>query len=704
MSPLLTALNPAQRDAVETLEGPLLVLAGAGSGKTRVITTRIAYLMEKGVAPSNILAVTFTNKAAGEMRDRVQALAGARAKELTIGTFHAFSVRLLREHGASALGLSPSFTICDSADQLSAVKSVMRELRVHETAMHPSAVLARISLAKNRMEAPGDDLVSAVFERYREHLARSRTLDFDDLLLESVRLLKEHPKVRDSCRKRYRYVLVDEYQDTNRPQYEIVREIGGTHRNVCVVGDDDQSIYGFRGADVQKILGFHRDFKGAKVVRLETNYRSTRPILDAANAVIRNNPDRHGKTLASALGDGEPVRLMRLPDETTEAQFVVDEILRLVRRSGARLSDVAVLFRTQVQPRPFEAELRSRGIPYVLVGGMSFFDRKEVRDLVAFLRIASNPDDEQALLRILNTPPRGIGKTTVDRLLAFATAEGISAANAFERAGEIEGMNPDAIEAYGDLRARIARVAVDRATHDLPARLGSLVEAVDYKSEVRRLYSDPMTREARWAGVEEMLNFAENYTRRASSPTLQGFLEELALTSGDEPSERESPGEAVSLMTLHSAKGLEFPHVFLVGMEEGLLPHARAVADGACDEERRLAYVGITRAMRTLTLSLASERAKYGKRVAAMPSRFVYEMRDKTPPVDWIPIEASLVAGSREPLNGPSDTESSAAPEGGHRAARPDRRSRANGAPRGKRPRSARSGPRGARPPKESPS
>jgi DNA helicase-2/ATP-dependent DNA helicase PcrA len=570
--------------------------------------------------------------------------------------------------------------------------------------MHPSAVLARISLAKNRMEAPGDELVSAVFERYREHLARSRTLDFDDLLLESVRLLKEHPKVRDFCRKQYRYVLVDEYQDTNRPQYEIVREIGGAHRNVCVVGDDDQSIYGFRGADVQKILGFHRDFKGARVVRLETNYRSTRPILDAANAVIRNNSDRHEKTLASAIGDGEPVRLTRLPDELTEAQFVVDEILKLVRRSGAHLSDVAVLFRTQVQPRPFEAELRSRGIPYVLVGGMSFFDRKEVRDLVAFLRIASNPDDEPALLRVINTPPRGIGKTTVDRLLAFATAEGISAARAFERAGEIEGMNPDAVEAYEDLRARIARVAVDRATHDLPARLGSLVEAVDYKSEVRRLYSDPMTREARWAGVEEMMNFAENYARRAPSPTLHGFLEELALTSGDEPSERESPEEAVTLMTLHSAKGLEFPHVFLVGMEEGLLPHARAVAEGACEEERRLAYVGITRAMRTLTLSLAAERAKYGKRTKAMPSRFVYEMREKAPPDDWIPIEASFVPESGEPLIEPSDTEWSGGPGGGRKGARPDRRSRANGAPRGKRRRSARSGPRGAPPPRESPS
>jgi DNA helicase-2/ATP-dependent DNA helicase PcrA len=572
----------------------------------------------------------------------------------------------------------------------------MRELRVHETAMHPSAVLSGISLAKNRMETPAsfrerasssrDELVASVWESYQEHLRRSRSLDFDDLLLETVRLLKEHPRVRDLCRKRYRYVLVDEYQDTNHPQYEIVREIAAGHRNVCVVGDDDQSIYGFRGADVQKILGFHRDFKGAKIVRLETNYRSTRPILEAANAVIRHNSGRHEKSLVSTVGEGAPVRLTRLADEMTEAQFVVEEILKLARGGGARLSDVAVLFRTQVQPRPFEAELRTKGLPYVLVGGMSFFDRKEVRDVVAFLKIAQNPDDESAFLRVINTPPRGIGKTTIDRVLAFATGEGISAARAFDRGDEIEGVSEDALEAYRDLRARIARAGIANATHDLVARLGGLLEAVDYRAEVRRLYPDPMTREARWAGVEEMLNFAENYSRRSQDPTLAGFLEELALTSGDEPSEREAPGDAVTLMTLHAAKGLEFPHVFLVGMEEGLLPHARAVADGSLEEERRLAYVGITRAMRTLTLSFVSERAKYGKRIAAMPSRFVFEMRGKTPPEDWVPVEARLDASDDEAPTNP-DTESSAAPAGGRRAARRGRPARARGGPRGKRPR-----------------
>ena len=646
---VLAGLNPAQREAVTTTEGPLLVLAGAGTGKTRVITARIAYLISKGVAPSSILAMTFTNKAAGEMRERVGALVGTAAEELTVGTFHAFCVKVLREHGA-ALGLSRSFTICDASDQLNAVKSVMRELRVHETTMHPGAVLSQISLAKNRLGSPSallneakgskDELVGAVWERYRDHLARSRTLDFDDLLLETLRLLKEHDSVRKHYSDRFRYLLVDEYQDTNHPQYEIVRAIGGGHRNIAVVGDDDQSIYGWRGADIQKILGFHRDFKGAKVVRLQTNYRSTRPILDAANAVIRNNASRHDKALESARGEGEPVRLTRLKDEMTEAQFVVEEIQRLVRRNEAKLGDFAVLFRTQVQPRPFEAELRTAGIPYVLVGGMSFFDRKEVRDVMAYLRLAVNPDDETALLRIINTPPRGIGKTTVDRVIALATERGISAARAFDEAETIEGLNPGAVEGYRKLKHAIDRSCLSDAGPDLVSRLEEFILAIDYRSEVRRNYPDPMTRDARWAGVEEIVNFAENYTRRERRPSLGGFLEGLALSSGEDTADRrDRSGDAVTLMTLHAAKGLEFPNVFLVGLEEGLLPHARSVSEGGIEEERRLAYVGITRAMTSLTLSFVQERARYGKRAAAMPSRFLFEMRGKEPPPDWAPVE-----------------------------------------------------------------
>jgi DNA helicase-2/ATP-dependent DNA helicase PcrA len=585
------------------------------------------------------------------MRERVAALAGPRAKEMTVGTFHAFCARVLREHG-SALGLPRKFTICDASDQVSAVKSAMRELRVHETAMHPQAVLARMSLAKNRMQtAEGfleagtggrDQLVGSVWQRYREFLARTRSLDFDDLLLETVRLLREHGAVRDHYRKRYRYVLVDEYQDTNHPQYEIVKQIGGEHRNVCVVGDDDQSIYGWRGADISKILGFPRDFEGAKVVRLQTNYRSTRPILAAANHVIRRNAARHEKALESARGAVEPIRFARLKDETAEAQFVVEEVRKLQRAEGAKPQHFAILCRTQVQFRPFEGELRANGIPYVVVGGMSFFDRKEVRDIVAYLKLAVNPRDETSLLRVINTPPRGVGKSSIDRVLEFATAEGISAGEAFERASEIDGLSPQAIEGYHKLRAAVDGTALAEAGSQLVSRLEQFLDRVDYRAEVTRLYADPQAREARWAGVLEVLNFAENHVRRSADPSLEGFVEEFALSGDDGPGEKKDDRrDAVTLMTLHAAKGLEFPHVFLVGMEEGLLPHTRAVAEGGVEEERRLAYVGITRAMTTLTLSFAFERAKYGRLSRSVPSRFLFEAQGTETPEGWVGIEAS---------------------------------------------------------------
>ena len=661
---LLASLNPAQRDAVSTTEGPLLVLAGAGTGKTRVITTRIAYLISRGVHPASILAVTFTNKAAGEMRERVSHLAGKPSKDVTVGTFHAFCVRVLREHG-HALGLPRKFTICDASDQLSAVKSAMRELRVHETTMHPSALMARMSLAKNRMETPEgflaagsggrDQLVGSVWQRYREFLARTRSLDFDDLLLETVRLLAEHGDVRAHYRKRYRYILVDEYQDTNHPQYEVVKQIGGAHRNVCVVGDDDQSIYGWRGADIQKILGFHRDFEGAKIVRLQTNYRSTRPILDAANAVIRKNAARHEKALESARGHGVPVRFTRLPDETAEAQFVVREMRSLLRLEEARPQDFAILCRTQVQFRPFEGELRANGLPYVVVGGMSFFDRKEVRDIVAYLKLAVNPRDETSLLRIINTPSRGVGKASLDRVLAFATDHGISAGEAFERAGEIEALSPQAVEGHRRLREALDGAELEDAGPHLVFRLQRFLETIAYRDEVSRLYPEPMTREARWAGVLEVLSFAENHVRRTPEPSLHAFLEELALTSGDAPGEpAEVRKDAVTLMTLHAAKGLEFPHVFLVGMEEGLLPHARAVAEGGVEEERRLAYVGITRAMTTLTMSFAFERAKHGRRAPSVPSRFLFEAQGTEPPAGWVGAEAMAVKDEEDEPSGKS--------------------------------------------------
>jgi DNA helicase-2/ATP-dependent DNA helicase PcrA len=419
------------------------------------------------------------------------------------------------------------------------------------------------------------------------------------------------------------------------------------------VGDDDQSIYGWRGADIRKILGFHRDFRGAKVVRLQTNYRSTIPILEAADAVIRHNTSRHEKTLASARGRGDPVRAVRLKDETTEARFTVREILEALRRQEARPRDFAILCRTQVQFRTFEAELRAAGIPYVVVGGMSFFDRKEVRDVVAFLKLALHPGDETALLRVINTPPRGVGKTSLERVLAFATDGGIPVAEAFSRADEIEKLNPQSVEGYRRLTGALEEADLADAGADLVSRLRRFLDVIAYRDEVRRLYSDPMTREARWAGVEEVLNFAENYVSRSTSPTLHGFLEELALSSSDEPTEApDDRGDKVTLMTLHAAKGLEFPHVFLAGMEEGLLPHTRSVADGDVEEERRLAYVGITRAMDTLTMTWAAERARYGRRASATPSRFVFEARGEAVPEGWVGVEAMTEEAAVVPAAG----------------------------------------------------
>ncbi len=641
--PELRGLNADQRKAVTTLEGPLLVLAGAGSGKTRVITHRIAHLMARGVPARNILAMTFTNKAAGEMRDRVGALVGReRARELTVGTFHSFCARQLRAH-AGALGLPARFGICDEGDQMAAVKGALRDLHIPEATLHPRVVLSRMSLAKNRMisceqyrRSAVDDydaLVARAWRRYDERLRRAHTLDFDDLLLFMVRLLAEHPGVLAALRDRFRFVLVDEYQDTNGPQYEIVRRLAERHRNLCVVGDDDQSIYGWRGADIRKILGFERDFRGAVTVRLETNYRSTQPILEAANTVIRNNAGRHEKTLRSALGDGPPVRIVELEDEEHEADFAVQDLLNEVRAGRARLGDAAILVRTQVQPRAFEARLRANRVPYVLVGGQSFFDRKEVRDILAFLKLMANPADELSLLRIVNVPPRGVGDATVDRVLAFATRQGISAGEAFARAGDLPGVTPAAVETVRGLRRRLAEFARGATGPRLPQTVRDLIQAVGYRAEIDRCYPDPVAREARWAAVEEVANVAENYARGRADASLAGFLEEVSLTAEEsEDNEEEKARDAVTLMTLHAAKGLEYPRVYLVGVEEGLLPHLRSIEEDTVEEERRLMYVGVTRAQRHLTITHVRSRAKYGKRMPCRKSRFLYEMKGESFP------------------------------------------------------------------------
>lgn len=631
---ILDGLNEAQREAAEHIQGPLLVLAGAGTGKTRTITFRMAHMLARGIPPEQILAVTFTNKAATEMRERIADLVGLeQAERLTVGTFHSFCCRALREH-APKLDLPKWFTICDAADQQTAVKTAMRDLRVPEKTLQPRLVQSRISLLKNQLESPdeyaartaGDEnLIANIYARYEENLRRQKLLDFDDLLIFTLRLLRKHKDVLSQFRNRWKYIMVDEYQDTNGPQYEIVKLLAGTRKNLCVVGDDDQSIYSWRGADVRKILSFEKHFPGAKIVRLETNYRSTKQILDAANRVIQNNIARHPKVLHSHIGDGEEVVMMEMVDEEDEAGFIASEILFQVNREETRYSDYAILFRTQTQPRAFEARLRASNIPYRLIGGMSFFDRKEVRDILSYLKLLANPDDETSLLRIINCPPRGVGKTTIERVLAWATAKGISANRAFRKAIEIEGVPAKGGKSVTDLLNQLE--AVKQSGGNLVDKVKALVNRVGYRAEVERCYPDFETRQLRWTAVEEIFNFAENHERRTRKASLGSFLEELALSAAeDREEEKNSTGDKVTLMTLHAAKGLEFPRVYLVGVEEGILPHARSLEEGTEDEERRLMYVGITRAQKVLTVSCARERARFGKRETREPSRFWKEM------------------------------------------------------------------------------
>ncbi|MBK7642360.1 MAG: UvrD-helicase domain-containing protein [Planctomycetes bacterium] len=646
MEKLLHGLNAAQCEAVRAIEGPVLVLAGAGSGKTRVITVRTGWLLAHKVAPENVLAMTFTRKAAGEMRERISKLVGEeRAEKLTIGTFHAFCAKYLRAK-ARAAGLAPNFTICDASDQLAAARAALRELRVGNTVMQPGTLQARISLAKNRLETPEsllakpgdekDELVARGWQKYEEQLARSRMLDFDDLLLVTCRVLKQNAELRTELEQRFRYVMVDEYQDTNGPQYEIVHAIAGRHQNLCVVGDDDQSIYGWRGADVSKILSFEKHFPKAKVVRLETNYRSTQPILEAANRLITNNPKRHGKTLVSALGRGDPIRYLRGEDETGEADWIALDIQEGVRARHFNHNDCAVLFRSNTQPRVFEQQFRARGLPYVLVGGMSFFDRKEVRDVLAYLRLAANAHDEPSFLRVVNCPPRGVGKGTLEKALEFATAQGISIVQAFERASEVEGLNQAAVESVHLLREKLARFGAKDPGRTLVHWMRELLEAIDYKSEVERAYPDAKMREDRWNAVTQVLDMAENHVRRNGKAGLASFLESLTLSAEDERDEGDTQKkDAVVLMTVHAAKGLEFPRVYIAGVEEGILPHLRSVNEDTVEEERRLMYVAITRAQRLLTVTWTKSRSKYGTRVESMVSRFVFEMRGEKPPKGW---------------------------------------------------------------------
>ncbi|MGE0610410.1 MAG: ATP-dependent helicase [Pirellulales bacterium] len=636
-------LNEAQKDAVATLRGPLLVLAGAGTGKTRVVTFRIAQLIRHGINPGRILAVTFTKKAAGEMQERALALLGKQpgGEKPEISTFHALCVRVLRRH-IRRLGYPEKFAIYDRGDQESVARSALRDIKIGSDTLRPSDLINQISRWKTASLRPDqaisvaatdkEHLAASAYRRYQQSLKLAGAVDFDDLLLCTQELFEKFADVRIEEAGRFDHLLIDEYQDTNGSQYAIVRALAEGHRNLCVVGDDDQSIYGWRGAEVTHILRFKKDWPEAKVVRLEENYRSTKPILEMANRLIVFNKQRHDKVLRSCRPGGEEPRVLQLPDETIEAEFVVGEINAAVVNRRARLRDFAILFRTNEQPRAFEAELRRQKIPYVLLGGMSFYDRKEVRDILAYLKTLDNPHDEVSLLRIINTPARGLGPAAVEALLAHAVSQGQPVWQVLPDAASL-GLAAPAVKAVAAFRALIEKYRARLESEAAVDVVADLIHAIRYQDELARIYKEPNEQTARWNSVEEVVNALGEYQKRAKKPTLSGFLEDTMLGGRDEEPDKEKQlnREAVALMTFHSAKGLEFSQVYMVGLEEGMLPHHRSVAaeGDSIDEERRLCYVGITRAQDRLTLSMALNRFKWGKPRPTQPSRFLFEVTGK---------------------------------------------------------------------------
>ena len=651
----LNSLNPQQRQAVETLNGPVLILAGAGTGKTRVITFRIAHLIARGVAPGNILAVTFTNKAAREMQERVTRLLpkpvesrksrvesnDPRHSSLdarpTICTFHSLCVRILRQH-IERLGYKRNFVIYNESEQLGAVKKILAQISAKGEKTDPAAVLALLSRFKNggeRSAVFADESVRALAQhirsRYETALHACNAVDFDDLILLTLRLFDKHPAVLEACRAKYRYIMADEYQDTNATQFQLVHALTAKHRNFCVVGDDDQSIYGWRGAEIGNLLDLEKHFPEVKIIKLEQNYRSTNTILDAANAIIKNNVRRRPKQLWSGKGRGDKIVLRTYTNDDDEARNLVEQIEFARRAHGVPWLHHAVLFRTNVQSRPLETAFRSAGVRYHLIGGQSFFDRAEVRDFLAYLKVFINPHDDVSLLRIANVPARGLSDVTMERLLAASQ----------ERKGSVfAAMKNPAVQvtfqakARGSIEAFIAFVEKTHAQlhqaapspHPLQSWADHFLNETGYFAELQRLEKNRENAEDRIRNLRELTATLDNFGRPADPPAdrLQSFLEDITLDS--ELEEEKEAGDAVTLITMHSCKGLEFPRVYIVGLEEGLLPHARSAAEGTLDEERRLFYVAVTRAMQSLTLSHCAGRMRYGQLMPCHPSRFLKEL------------------------------------------------------------------------------
>ncbi len=647
----LDTLNPEQREAVLHVNGPLLILAGAGSGKTKVITSRIAYLVGDGHArPGEVLAVTFTNKAAEEMRARVETLLGEDCSRMWVSTFHALCARLLRRE-APAIGLSRDFVIYDSSDQLTVVKQALKELQIDDSFVQPRAALSRISHAKNRMESPEQMTASAGWNRRDEHIARvyakylavlkeSSALDFDDLLLKTVDLFEQSAAVRQKYSEQFRFVMVDEYQDTNRPQYMLIRRISELYRNLCVVGDPDQSIYKWRGADLRNILDFEQDFPEAMVVKLERNYRSTQVILDAASAVISQNRNRKDKHLWTDLKGGARIVYFRGGDELEEADFIT-------RSARSGLADdvdatVAILYRTNAQSRAIEDALMREGLAYKIVGGVRFYERKEVKDALAYMRLVINPHDDVSLRRVINVPARGIGKGVMDAiekvdttapvvddfpLLSAGLAPAISANSLWSKIVRglqdraFAGRAGSALTAFRDLIVGLTAVAQQEP---VSTAIGKMLDRSGYLQDLREDRSEDA--EARIENLAELVSAAREYEGRDPEPTLGGFVDRLSLLS-DVDEEQGTREARIWMMTLHSAKGLEFPMVILAGLEEGLFPHSRSAEDDdELEEERRLCYVGITRARRRLVLTGAARRRVFGEYQSSEPSRFIDEI------------------------------------------------------------------------------
>jgi DNA helicase-2/ATP-dependent DNA helicase PcrA len=631
---LLTGLNPAQREAVTFGDGPLLVLAGAGSGKTRVLTSRITRLIEAGVSPERILAVTFTNKAAGEMRERIARMLGREPKGMWMGTFHAIGARIVRR-AAAQLHRTPSFTIYDDDEQIAVVKRLMERHRISPKQYAPRAIRSAISDAKNQLVSveeynglardPFAQAVALVYADLETALRTANAVDFDDLLVLPVRLLESGEHELKRWQKRFDYILVDEYQDTNRAQYRFIKLLGREHKNVCVVGDDDQSIYGWRGADIRNILDFTKDFPDAVVVRLEENYRSAPPILELANVVISENTSRMGKTLRPTRTGGEKVVLVRSLDERDEAEWVLQDVLNRRARKGAMLRDVVVLYRTNSQSRTIEDMCRRHAMPYRLVGSVRFYDRREIRDLMAYLRLLANPSDDEAFRRAVGAPRRGIGDTTVEWLAERARTGGISLFAAAGKPDVVADLRPAARTALGGFVALIEKFRSDLAEYAVDELLKELVIQINY-AEYLKSDGDEVARE-RLDNVRELINGAAETVvdegGEVGASPLDAFLQRAALVA-DVDALKSADADAITLMTMHNAKGLEFPIVYITGLEDGLFPLARAYDDPPLlEEERRLFYVGITRAQQALALTYAEERRRNGELTRSRQSSFL---------------------------------------------------------------------------------